>query len=220
LAILLAGISFPNFDSQAQAVKQIESVRVLDSISSTSLILRKKYENKNKPVVAKLDEIMSLILTLKRVANTQQDNLSPKVYLESLEADNQLLTSIIEGRVNSKNLMSVISAVASDLTLKVTYVKASRGSSFELVEVVVHTLKNTRDEVGGYEIWYVPKGWAAYPEAQKQRRFDRLSSPSVMKLAPGNFLIWAVKGDSYSGRVPITLGDDGMSKRVIDLTVK
>jgi hypothetical protein len=104
--------------------------------------------------------------------------------------------------------------VASDLEIKAAYIHSSRGTALRLVQVVVHTVKDSK-ELGGYEVWYVPKGWADDPGAF--RRFGRLSSPTYTDLAPGNYLMWVQKGEVSAAKQTFSVGKQGKSRDELDL---
>lgn len=220
LICVFALIFVLRFSVQGQTDAPLEAERIFDSMHASVLALQSKHGNKDKTLAATLREISEQIRHLQRTANARPDIPRPQIYLESLNSIADLLKSLVDNQVTDKQLKKTINEVASDLAMKVAFTKGSRGDSFQLVEILVHTLKSSRDEVSGYEIWYVPKGWADYPGTEKHKRFHRLSSPSVMKLAPGNYLIWAVKEGPASERIPVTLGGDGASKNRVQLSVK
>jgi hypothetical protein len=151
------------------------------------------------------------------------DKPIPKEYLESLALDLELLKKYAaqkpKNRAEQEMLYEGLQEVDSDLTVKANHIKGGRGGGASLVQVLVRSKKDAQD-VAGYEVWYVPKGWAADSLAFK--RFDRLtdaSNPPEMNLAPGNYFLWLSKGQPLPGRQPISLGGDGKAKREIDLTV-
>ena len=118
-----------------------------------------------------------------------------------------------------KKLYEALQEVDSDLTVKAKHIKGGRGGGATLVQVLVRSKKDAQD-VAGYEVWYVPKGWAA--DSSTFKRFDGLtdaSNPPQMNLAPGNYFLWLSKGQPIPGRQPISLGGDGKTKREIDLVV-
>ena len=130
--------------------------------------------------------------------------------------DANLLESLTEKREVESALIQ-LREVKSSLELKVKFAKSSKGNSLRLIQLLVKTVQG-QNEVNNYEVWYVLRGWADVQD--KYRRFDDLSSPAIKNMPAGNYLIWIqVSGKIVTERTPITLGDDGNSKRRITLSV-
>lgn len=168
-----------------------------------------------------LRSIDSNVSYLYEIARAQPNMRMSAEYTASLSSDARLLESITIFKTHSAKerdrFYKVLDEVSSDLRIKVSYSRSALGSPFRLVQVLVHT--RTQDkEVGGYQVWYVPKGWADVRDEAKP--FDRLSSPTYMDLPPGNYLMWTHKRGRNSKRQPVSLGDDGRSRREIDLPIE
>ena len=106
----------------------------------------------------------------------------------------------------------------SDLAIKVSGPRGG-GEVARVVEVSVRAKKGDQ-EVGAYEVWYVPRGWIDTPSAF--RRFDRLTNPAKppsMNLSPGNYFIWLNKEQLGTKPQPVSLGLDRETKREIELVV-
>jgi len=158
------------------------------------------------------------------VAIRRSRNQVPREYLESLSLDAELLKRLAKRDYNSESertrLYDGLKEVESDLELKVTGPGRQGGAEVvRLVEILVHARKGDQD-VGAYEVWYVPKGLLREPSRFK--RFDRLTDPSAptsMKVAPGNYFIWLSKGSSLTDRKPVDIGVQGEARREIDVVV-
>jgi hypothetical protein len=168
-----------------------------------------------------LNSIDSNVSFLEGIAREQPNMQIPKDYTASLNLDSRLLNSITvlssKHPQDNKRVYEALGDVASDLQIKVAYARSALGAAFRLVQVLVHTRKGDQ-EIGGYQVWYVAKGWADVQDEAKP--FDRLSSPTYMDLPPGNYMIWTHKGQTNSKRQPVSLGDDGKSRREIDLPIQ
>lgn len=217
LCLVLATLFIWAPGSNAQSSTSPQALRLLKSMRTSVTILQNRSGQKDKDIAAKLQEVVTRIQELQRLVDINPDETPPKIYLDSLSADDALLMAIAQKRLMKKQLMEQLGEVESDLSSKITFARAARGGTFGLVEAVVHTVRD-KDEVGGYEVWYVPKGLAG--TSGYERPFDRLSSPSLMRLAPGNYFIWSVKDGVRGERRPLSLGNDGASKREVDLPVK
>lgn len=163
-----------------------------------------------------LNDIVVAIAKIQETAKARASAPIPPEYLESLRLDAELLASAAAGASNSsaarKRMFEILRSVAEDLEAKVVFSEKLLGAGLRLVEFVVHTQKDGV-ESGGYEVWYVPRGWSDTPD--KFRRSDQLSSPAIMNLAPGNYLVWLKKGDVATEKVTYTLGKDGSRKEIV-----
>lgn len=115
-----------------------------------------------------------------------------------------------------EKLRKALNELADELNVKLTYSQTLKGEPAGLISVIVQTLKDDQ-EIGGYEVWYVTKGWA--DSKDHYQRFDTLSSPAIKDLPPGNYFIWTQKGIVKTEQQPFTFGTDGISKREIQITV-
>jgi len=172
-------------------------------------------------IAQSLKSISDNVKFLKSIINSGKP--IPKEYLESVALDAELLKKLSGQRSKSKReksrLYDGLKEVESDLAIKVGHVKKGRGDGVKLVQVFVHAKKGDQD-VGAYQVWYVPKGWTN--DSTKFNPFDRLTSPSnptSMNLAPGNYFIWLSKGQPVTSRQPVSIGGDGKAIREIDLVV-
>jgi hypothetical protein len=137
-------------------------------------------------------------------------------YERSLD-DNLELLNRIEVEPDQLKKMSLLLSVSEDIKIKATYNDKTASKNSDVV--VTAKTKRGGQEVPGLEVWYVHRGWADTPT--KFKRFDRRSSPTEDKpIPPGYYYFWTQDPDnaaSQGGREPIDLGDDGKSKREIDL---
>ena len=83
-----------------------------------------------------------------------------------------------------------------------------------MIEVTVHTKANG-GVVPECEVWYVPKGLSNKKERCK--KFDRNSSPTSHALPPGNYFMWAKRGEGVGERLPVSPGEDGRVDKIVDL---
>jgi hypothetical protein len=85
------------------------------------------------------------------------------------------------------------------------------------VPVTVRTVNSAGLEVGGYVVWYVPRGLLTMPSAHE--RFPRPSSPTTAELAPGNYVFWCQRQDTKTEQVAVQVGGHGAKALAIDLRV-
>ena len=146
----------------------------------------------------------------------------PREYLESLALDGELLKRLARQQAISEleknKLYDGLKEVEADLQIKIT---GKRGSSevARVVEVLVRAKKGEQD-VGAYEVWYVPRGWAS--DSSAFNRFDGLTNPSKppsMNLAPGRYFVWLSKDKHVTERQPVSIGANGEAKSEIDVPV-
>lgn len=205
--------------------EQQEQVRAtFDSFNRSLADLTKKFGNKSRVgiearIARSLDSITENVKFLEAVMKL--GNKMPPEYLEGVSLDAELLKELASRKpknaVHLNSLYDGLNEVDSDLTLKVTGPR-SGGEVARVVEVLVRAKRGNQD-VGGYQVWYVTKGWAK--DGTKSRPFDRVtdpSNPSSMKLAPGNYLIWLGK-DPVTDRQPVSIGANGESRREIEVPV-
>jgi hypothetical protein len=189
----------------------------LTSMSNSIRVLQIKYAKKNKAAAAKLQEISNYIHEMQANILLRLNQDEPEQYIQNLASIAKLLKTLAEKHIAKNDLLKKLDQTASDLALKVAYSRSSRGEPYAQIEAVIRTVKES-NEISGYEVWYVPVALDEYRD--EYRRFDNLSSPAVMLLPPGNYFLWATKGIYISERRPLTLGNDGRSKRRYDLDVK
>lgn len=167
-----------------------------------------------------LSSIEQNIAFLRETARRQRSIPVPDEYIRALSHDAELLSALADQIVNQsfdvKMLNSALLELASDLTIKANYAKSSRSAALRLVRLYVYTRKGD-SELTGYEVWYVPKAWEGVNSAH--RRFDKLSSPTWMDVAPGNYIIWAQKAKLTTEKRPISVGSDDKSEKKFDLLV-
>jgi hypothetical protein len=155
---------------------------------------------------------------LREISRQVQQSPIPEEYARSLAMDAELLSRIANESPGTATLRAkailVTREVAGDLSIKAEFVRSARSPGLRSVQVLIRT-KNDKGEIGGYEVWYVPRGWA--DEESAWSRFYRLSSPTWMDLAPGNYIFWLQKADVRTKKTPVSVGVDGKSKIEIDL---
>jgi hypothetical protein len=226
LGVLILCIAFGFTSESKQAPKdQVQPVfeSLHRSIAKLSLNTRRLgFQGvEAETVERRLDSIESGVSLLEEIVRSQPNVRIPQEYTASLQLDAQLLANLTglltPDSASRSSVYAGLADVALDIDIKVTYARSALTAGLRLVQVVVHTTRVDK-EVGGYQVWYVPKGWADVKDQAKP--FDRLSSPTYMDLPPGNYLIWTLKGETKSTRQPISLGDDGRSRREIDLPIE
>lgn len=194
--------------------------KIFESIIKSASTLNITLGPSHSPSKRKLNDIQSNAKFLQDLFASTGESQLPPVYAQSLSLDAKILVRLVKETRDRKYHKSEVYAdvqnVAVDLSIKVAHIKYSRGGAIKNIQVVVHT-KRADQEVTGYEVWYVPKGWAS--EQSAFIRFDRVSSPTSMDLAPGNYFIWLQSGQTKTSRLPVKLGGDGKSRRDIDLIV-
>jgi hypothetical protein len=151
------------------------------------------------------------------LAGQKQQKQVPAIYANSLQLDSILLNAWALKEFAGRTLTDRESAlllqdVADDLETKAAQCKLSRAGWASLVDVTVNTRRGAQ-LLSGYEVWYVPKGWASV--RSMWQRFPQLSSPTGLSLAPGNYLVAVNKGRPEQIRV----GGTGQQHEQIDLLV-
>ena len=137
-------------------------------------------------------------------------------YLGSLRGDLRLLHRVKKPKADEEPV-GLLRDVALDMQLKGDNCRASGDGLGKEIKVKVHT-KADGKEVGGFEIYYAPKGLLDVKSAHD--RFPRQSSPTDEKiLCPGRYAVWACK-KGYTGD-PITqgIGGHGETHLEVDLEV-
>jgi hypothetical protein len=211
LAILMS-VSFTN----AAIATQQRPQQILSSMRTSIKELQDSSISRNPSAKEQLEAISNAINELEHLLKLDSISVLHPAYQEALEMDAKLLESLIK-RGDIESVLGKLKEVRSSLELKVKFAASSKGSALRLIQLLVKTVQK-QQEVNGYEVWYVPRGWAGAPD--KYRRFDDLSSPAIKELPAGNYLIWLqVAGRDVTERIPITLGEDDKSKRRVTLSV-
>jgi hypothetical protein len=218
LFILLCSSVF----TQSQAPRSYKDDEVFESLRSSTISISKALGQtgfskvERRTVNDLLDNIAANTRSLRETARRRKASTIPPEYLESLKLNAELLMSVAEELLNSSysrtRVIAMLTHVAEDLSTKVIFSQRLMGAGLRLVEFVVHTKKDGKEH-GGYEVWYVPRGWLDTPD--KFRRSDYPSSPAIMKLAPGNYMVWLKKDKVTTEKVPYTLGKDGSRKTIV-----
>jgi hypothetical protein len=161
-----------------------------------------------------LDSIDTNASKVQAAAQSRRGAPVPEEYLRSLNLDAELMSiarDLSHAKASRVKMLELLREVAEDLEAKVIFSQNVLGAGLRLIEFIVHTYKNGQ-EVGGYEVWYVPRGWSDTPD--KFRIADQPSSPAIMNLAPGNYFVWLKKGKMATEKLVYTLGKDGSRKEV------
>ena len=126
---------------------------------------------------------------------------SGDTYLEGLRGDLRQLHRVKKPKAG-EDPMGILRDAALDLQLKSDNCRNSGDGLGKEIKVRVHT-KAAGKEVGGFEVYYVPKGLLDIKSAHD--RFPRQSSPTDEKiLCPGRYAVWACK-KGFTGD-PVTQG--------------
>jgi hypothetical protein len=104
-----------------------------------------------------------------------------------------------------------------DLEIKAENCRHSTDGLGKEIKVRVHT-KAGGKEVGGYEVFFVPRGMLSMKSAHD--RFGRQSSPTDEKiLSPGRYVMWVRKDGVKGEEVTLRVGGGGETHFPVDLTV-
>jgi len=115
-------------------------------------------------------------------------NPSSDPYLRSLIRNNTLLKKALKTKDPAQR-RAWIESVALDLQVKAEHCRRSKDGLGRQIKVKVHTRRST-NEVAGFVVGYVQKGWYGVPN--QYQRFRRLSSPTeALALPPGAYAMWA-----------------------------
>jgi len=106
------------------------------------------------------------------------------------------------------NLVNDVTYASQDLAIKAAFFSRNQGGNE--IEVFVRTFKD-HQEVDMREIFYAP-----YTQPKKRVRFDRLS-PSDDLVPPGHYWLWSELNGTAARQVEFRCGDDGRTKRTVDI---
>lgn len=211
---------------QTPAEPQPQVHAVFGSFQSSLAALTRRFGKKSPrgikaEISQSLDSISENVEFLKKVMMTPEKPIL-KEYLEGVALDAELLKELAAQKSSTASQLRALNLglkeVASDLTLKITGPRTG-GEIVRVVEVFVHAKKGT-EGVGGYQVIYVSK--ARLRKKTDHKPFDRLtdpSNPTSMKLAPGNYVIWLMKGGQETKQQPASIGENNESQRIIDVPV-
>jgi hypothetical protein len=104
--------------------------------------------------------------------------------------------------------------VNKDLTLKRNQCKQLGGP--KPVTITVMTRNSANDEVKGYEVWYVKKGYE--DRSAEFKRFEANSSPTPHKFdQAGYYVLWTAGPNRQGRRIDMEIGPDTQTR--IDLPI-
>lgn len=215
--LILTTFSSTSFTQSDQPQNVIVS---LDTMAKAVERLQNQVQPKTPEVSTRLNQIKAHVSELQNVVRSRPAVLGPepRLYRENLESFSRVLIAVAEHAPPTDRLLDQLNSIERDLAIKKGFASSSRGEPLSQIQTVVYTVDKEERGKGGYEIWYVPKGLEDY--SQEFKRFDNLSTPAIMSLPPGNYVLWTTKDNVTSDRRPLTLGDDGRSKREFTLVVK
>jgi hypothetical protein len=137
-------------------------------------------------------------------------------YLEGLRGDLRLLHRVKKPKAG-EDPMGVLRDAALDLQLKSDNCRNSGDGLGKEIKVRIHT-KAGGKEVGGFEVYYAPKGLLDIKSAHD--RFPRQSSPTDEKiLCPGRYAVWVRKKGFMGDPVTQGIGGHGETHLEVDLEV-
>lgn len=142
---------------------------------------------------------------------------TPEPYRRQLAATATLVERAAQ-EDSGTSLAALVEPLADDLETKLAHCQASGGRLGGLVTVRVRTVHAAR-EAANWQVLTLPRLFAASPGATPTP-FPQLSSPTVERLVPGRYLLWArdpVSG-GLSERQVLVVGD-GRAAVDIDLPV-
>jgi hypothetical protein len=212
--IAFSSICFSQSDQPKNALAS------LDMMASATEKLQMRDEARTPEFKARLEKVKRHISELQNTVRYRPAMLGaePRIYRENLESFSRVLMAVAENPPEPAQLKNQLDSIEWDLEIKLRFAASSRGEPLGQIQTVVYTVDTDNRAQGGYEIWYVPKGLEDYKAEYK--RFDNLSTPAIMALPPGNYVLWTMKDNVTSDRRPLTLGDDRRSKRELTLVVK
>jgi hypothetical protein len=107
-----------------------------------------------------------------------------------------------------------LAIVNKDLTLKRNQCRQLGGP--KPVTIMVTTRNSVNDEVKGYEVWYVKKGYE--DKATEFKRFEANSSPTPHKFdQAGYYVLWTAGPNRQGRRIDMEIGPDTQAR--IDLPI-
>lgn len=111
---------------------------------------------------------------------------APKLYLDSLIGDSNLLKSIVDKKLNKQSAIGLLKDVSDDLKIKAAHCKLSAIGWASTIDVFVTTKKDNK-EINSLYVSYAPKGWASSDE--HWYNLPIASSPASGPLVPGNYMM-------------------------------
>lgn len=212
----------PQSNSQQQTAPPQEAVVQWEDYIDTFADLMNLHRALNRSLGARdrrikvlLEDISRDISFLRAEWRGNAGSESPATYKASLEVNVALMSEVVKKKLPPKKALPVLQDVRDDLRVKAEDCRLNPQGWDALVEFTVHT-KQAMQPVSGYEVWFVPKGWADKPE--KWARFSSLSSPTAKPLAPGRYMI-RLKKESATAPEPVTVGGEGKPKQDHDMRV-
>lgn len=225
----------PPVYSQTAGEQPAQARALFDSFHKSLDEIRDRFVRNTSPSIPK-SEMAESIANINDHVNFLESVITPgtptpKAYLESLALDCELLKRLAKQQVTSETEKSRLSDglkdVEADLKIKANAKRrcgnCSRDPNGEemtfAVQVLVHAKKGGQD-LGDYEVWYVPKGLAG--DRSEFKRFDSLTDPAKptrMNLAPGRYLVWLKKGEPETRAQLLSIGENGEAQREIDVPV-
>jgi hypothetical protein len=137
-------------------------------------------------------------------------------YLVGLHGDVRVLRNLKKEK-DSQASLAALREVALDLQLKADNCLHSADGLGKEIKVKVHT-KAGGKEIGGFEIYFVPKGLLDMKNAHD--RFPRESSPTDEKiLNPGRYALWACRKGFTGEPATLSVGGHGETRIEVDLEV-
>jgi hypothetical protein len=137
-------------------------------------------------------------------------------YLVALHGDLRGLRDL-KKRKDDPASLAALRDVALDLQIKADNCRNSADGLGKEIKVKVHT-KAGGKEIGGFEVYYVPKGLFDMKSAHD--RFPRQSSPTDEKiLNPGRYAMWACRKGFTGEPATLSVGGHGETRLEVDLDV-
>jgi hypothetical protein len=110
-----------------------------------------------------------------------------------------------------------IEIVDMDMQIKADNCR-NAGDGLGKTVVVTVTTKKGAASVGGFQVWYVPRG--LYSVEAEHDHFNQISSPTEsIHLPPGGYLMWGVKGETKTEPAVYRVGGRGLAEVQIDVVI-
>jgi hypothetical protein len=219
LAILFAGLTGVASRAQAQPTKDVDPfhpIRTnLDKNFGDTKWMTGFSNTQRDEVTATVEKVKKNLAFLEKFAGGKSTTV-PAGYSESMKSNLAILKVASHPDTSPEASVKLYKAVADDLDIKAAFAKANAQNVFALVSVTVQTLDGVTEKPG-YEVYCVPIGLEN--ERSWHETFDKLSSPTTKKLAPGCYLMWCRKEKSVSRSKIVNIGADGKLEQTVDLFV-
>ena len=187
-----------------------EALQLLDDIGSRNATLKGEWDKASTAAWRELSEAPPTAAGWKvNQSRWESMTATPKSFLVSLKNNLLLLQSIINQKLKDPEMLPLLKDVADDMRIKAGHCTHNGWASLVTVTVVT---KKSIDKIEGYEVAYVPAGWANDPTQWVD--FPKLST-AFKDLPPGLYKM-RIKGCEPKR---VEIDGNGANKQEVELKI-